>query len=98
MSCGDPHATPCTEVDAHLDEFMDGELDAHERALLEQHFHECPPCRAQLALALMLQKLVARSCGTRAPEPLKQRVLKRITEIRSSGVRVTVEETRIIPE
>jgi len=98
MSCGDPHATPCSEVDAHLDEYLDRELSEQDIAMLEQHFRECPPCRAQLRLALMLQKLVARSCGCRAPQELRTRVLKRITELRSGHVSITVEETRILPD
>ena len=98
MSCGDPHATPCAEVDHHLDEFLDGELTADDRELLEQHFRECPPCRAQLALALMLQRLVARSCVSRAPESLRKRVLTRITEIRTSGMTVRIEENRSIAD
>jgi anti-sigma factor (TIGR02949 family) len=98
MSCGDPHATPCSEVDAHLDEYLDRELSAEDIAMLEQHFRECPPCRAQLRLALMMQKLVARSCGCRAPQHLRARVLKRITEVRSSRGSFTIEETHILPE
>ena len=94
MSCGDPHATPCTEVDAHLDEFLDRELTEQDMALLEQHFAECPPCRAQLAFALMMKKLVARSCGCDTPSQLRQRVVKRITEIRTGNMSITVEETR----
>lgn len=94
MSCGDPHATPCHEVDAHLDEFVDRELSPRDIVLLEQHFTECPPCRAQLAFALMMKKLVARSCGESAPAQLRQRVVKRITEIRSGNMSITVEETR----
>ncbi len=98
MSCGNPHATPCAEVDAHLDEFLDHELSAEDRAMLEQHFTECPPCRAQLALAVLMQKLVARSCGGRAPQVLRQRIMQRITEIRTGNVSITVEETRYIQE
>lgn len=94
MSCGDPHATPCHEVDAHLDEFLDHELIADDVVLLEQHFRECPPCRAQLAFALMMKRLVARSCGAKAPSQLRQRIEKRITEIRTGNITITVEETR----
>lgn len=94
MSCGDPHATPCHEVDAHLDEFLDRELSEQDIVALEQHFTECPPCRAQLAFALMMKKLVARSCAGDAPAQLRQRVVKRITEIRTGNISITVEETR----
>jgi anti-sigma factor (TIGR02949 family) len=94
MSCGNPHETPCHEVDAHLDEFLDRELTQHDVELLEQHFRECPPCRAQLAFAILMKKLVARSCGTQAPMQLRQRIEKRITEIRTGSITITVEETR----
>ena len=94
MSCGNPHETPCHEVDAHLDEFLDRELTQHDVELLEQNFRECPPCRAQLAFAILMKKLVARSCGTQAPMQLRQRIEKRITEIRTGSITITVEETR----
>ena len=96
MSCGNPHATPCAEVEAHLDEFLDKELTPQDVALLEQHFRECPPCNSKLEFALRLKLLVARACGCAAPSALRQRIVKRITEVRSGGVSITVEETRII--
>ncbi len=95
MSCGRPHATPCAEVDAHLDEFLDRELTAEDVALLEQHFRECPPCRDRLTQAKLIQRLVARACGCAAPEELRLRVLERITEIRQVDATVTVEETTV---
>jgi len=98
MSCGNPHATPCDEVDAHLDEFLDKELSADDVALLEQHFRECPPCNSQYELALRFKLRLAKACGCSAPSELRQRVMKRITEIRSNGFKITVEETRIFPE
>ena len=96
MSCGNPHATPCAEVDAHLDEFLDRELTPEDVVLLEQHFRECPPCRSKLELAVKLKLLVARSCGCLAPSELRQRIIKRITEVRTANVTVTVEQTHII--
>ena len=69
MSCGNPHATPCEEVDAHLDEYLDKELSPD-----------------------------AKACGCSAPSELRSRVMRRITEIRTGGVQITVEETRIYPE
>lgn len=82
MSCGNPHATPCSEVLDHLDEFLDRELDADSMQRLRQHLEECPPCKGQIALALMWQKLVARSCGANAPQQLRTRIMARISEIR----------------
>jgi anti-sigma factor (TIGR02949 family) len=98
MSCGNPHATPCDEVDAHLDEYLDKELSPDDVALLEQHFRECPPCNSKYALALRIKLRMAKACGCSAPSELRSRVMRRITEIRTGNVQITVEETRILPE
>lgn len=96
MSCGNPHETPCAEVDAHLDEYLDRELSAEDIAMLDQHFKECPPCRSQLELAVRLKLLVAKACGCAAPNELRQRIIRRITEVRSGGMTVRIEQTRVI--
>ena len=97
MSCGNPHATPCSEVVDHLDEFIDRELDAASIALLAQHLSECPPCESQVAMALLWKKLVSRSCHSeQAPPQLRQRIIRSITQISTGGVTVSIEETRII--
>ncbi|MHB0927685.1 MAG: mycothiol system anti-sigma-R factor [Candidatus Nanopelagicales bacterium] len=98
MSCGNPHDTPCAEVDAHLDEYLDRELTNEDVALLEQHFRECPPCSDRLTQAKLIQKLVARACGCQAPDDLRYRVMQRLTEVRNGDVSVTVEETRIFED
>ena len=96
MSCGNPHDTPCSEVDAHLDEYLDRELSPEDIALLEQHCRECPPCRTQLELAVKLKLLVAKACGCDAPEALRQRIVRPITEIHAGHMTISVDETRII--
>ena len=98
MSCGNPHETPCAEVDAHLDEFLDHELSPADIALLKKHFEECPPCLGKLRIAQKLKERIARACAGAAPTELRQRVMRRITEIRANGVKITVEETHIISE
>ncbi len=95
MSCGNPHATPCAEVDAHLDEYLDRELTVDDIVLLEQHFRECPPCSDRLTQAKLIQRLVARACGCEAPVDLCLRVIRRITEVRNGEATVTVEETTV---
>ncbi len=96
MSCGNPHGTPCNEVDEHLDEYLDRELSLDDIALLEQHFRECPPCRSQLELAVRLKLLVAKACAETAPDALRQRIARRITEVRTGSVSISVDETHII--
>lgn len=98
MSCGNPHATPCHEVDAHLDEFLDRELTDDEIRMLVQHFQECPPCKGKLDTAQRLKERIARICGCAAPSELRMRVMRRITEIRSGSLTVRIEEQRIFPE
>lgn len=98
MSCGNPHATPCAEVDAHLDEYLDRELTRDDIVLLEQHFRECPPCADRLTQAKLIQRLVARACGCAAPDDLRLRVIRRITEIRNGDVTVTVQETTLLED
>jgi anti-sigma-K factor RskA len=39
----------CGEVEARLDEYVDGALGARDRAALEAHLAECVACRAALA-------------------------------------------------
>src|SRR5690348_12955491 len=39
----------CQEFTARISEFLDGELEAAERQLLEEHARACPACSARLA-------------------------------------------------
>ena len=45
----------CTLINEQLDDYIDGELAADERALLDSHIGECAPCRAELERARNLQ-------------------------------------------
>jgi anti-sigma factor RsiW len=40
------HPMNCREMAAYLSDYLDGELDASLRELIERHGGECPPCRA----------------------------------------------------
>jgi mycothiol system anti-sigma-R factor len=90
MSCGGPHEMPCTEVLSAVFLFIDHELeDSNRVSAIEIHLQECPPCHDSFGAEQRVRDLVARCCGGDAtPEPLRQRVLERLTEIRfqlSSG-------------
>jgi predicted anti-sigma-YlaC factor YlaD len=36
----------CREMSAYLSDYLDGELDASIRQLIDRHGGQCPPCRA----------------------------------------------------
>ena len=83
MSCGEPHATPCSEVLEAVYLYLDGEQDAHSHELVRHHLDECAPCLRQYGLEQAVKSLVARSCGSdSAPRDLRDRVLLRIQQVR----------------
>ena len=90
MSCGQPHETDCTEVLSMVYDFLDGEIDAEERARIAQHLDECSPCLRQYGLEQAVKALVHRSCACEhAPERLRVQIVTRIRQIsityRSTG-------------
>jgi mycothiol system anti-sigma-R factor len=83
MSCGEPHATPCSEVLEAVYLYLDGEQDQDHREKVRIHLDECSPCLRQYGLEQAVKALVARSCGgDPAPADLRSRVLVRIQEVR----------------
>ena len=92
MSCGNPHATPCTEVLAELDSYLDQELDSSGRAKIRQHLDECGPCLREYGLEEVVKQLVHRCCrDDKAPQELRVKVMARIQEIR---IELEVTEAR----
>jgi mycothiol system anti-sigma-R factor len=83
MSCGDPHATPCSEVLDAVYLYLDGEQDASSRDTIRLHLDECAPCLRQYGLEQAVKSLVARCCGNEpAPLDLRERVLTKIQQVR----------------
>ncbi len=83
MSCGDPHATPCSEVLQDVYLYLDGEQNAAHRDKVRHHLDECSPCLRQYGLEQAVKALVARCCGSDpAPIDLRERVMVRITQVR----------------
>lgn len=84
MSCGKPHNTPCTEVLSAVFLYIDHEIADDTRLhAIEIHLEECPPCSEHFGAEQRVRDLVARSCGCDpTPEPVRERVLERLTEIR----------------
>jgi mycothiol system anti-sigma-R factor len=83
VSCGDPHATPCSEVLDAVYVYLDGEQDATSRETIRLHLDECAPCLRQYGLEQAVKSLVARCCGNEpAPLALRERVLMKIQQVR----------------
>ena len=81
MSCGKPHATPCTEVVASLSAYIDGEVGAQEYHLITVHITECPPCEREAQTQRTVKALVLRAASvTATPTSLHARVRARLIE------------------
>jgi mycothiol system anti-sigma-R factor len=86
MSCGKPHATPCSEVLAKVYNYLDGELDQGGCFDVRQHLEECGPCLREYGLEEAVKKLVHKSCGCDpVPEDLRDKVLARIQKVISAS-------------
>lgn len=91
MSCGNPHATPCTEVLAFVYVYIDGEIDEEHRVTVAAHLTECPPCEGQYAVERRVRALVQRCCqGETAPPAVRERIVASIRQVTIT----TVEEGR----
>jgi mycothiol system anti-sigma-R factor len=86
MSCGKPHATPCSEVLARVYSYLDGELDQGGCSKVRDHLDECGPCLREYGLEEAVKKLVHKSCGCDpVPEDLRDKVLARIQKVISAS-------------
>jgi mycothiol system anti-sigma-R factor len=84
MSCGGPHATPCSEVLAKVYAYIDGELGEANCAEIRIHLDECLPCLEEYGLEEVVKKLVAKHCGhDRVPGDLRNKVLNQLEAARA---------------
>lgn len=82
MSCGNPHAVPCTQVLSLMHEYVDGEVAEVQRIDIVQHLGECPPCDEQVSVVRAVKVVVHRSCaGESAPEALRVSIVARIRQV-----------------
>ena len=75
MSCGKPHATPCTEILAAMSAYVDGEVGAEQFRLIAVHVSECGPCESEEVSQRRVKALVVRAVGSpSAPATLRARI------------------------
>ena len=85
MSCGKPHETPCSEVLARLESYLDREIEEQGFAQIRQHLDECGPCLREYGLEEAVKRLVAKHCGCDpAPADLRGKILVRIREVQAA--------------
>jgi len=84
MSCtGVPDEGECGAVLRDVWLFLDDELDAERRAVVQRHLDDCSPCLEEAGLDSKLKQLLQRKCGgDHAPEHLRQRVVASLTQVR----------------
>lgn len=82
----------CGDVDMLVHPYLDGELVAEERVLVEEHVSGCPRCRELVGHEATFRenlraRLRPRSGGATpaAPEPLRQRVLEALDRADAAG-------------
>ncbi|MSO27614.1 MAG: mycothiol system anti-sigma-R factor [Candidatus Nanopelagicales bacterium] len=82
MSCGNPHATPCTEVLSLTYLYLDNEIDEVHYLEVTTHLTECPPCRDSYATEVSIKAMVKRSCsGTQITDDRRARIVAELRQI-----------------
>lgn len=75
----------CQEAVEVLYAYLDAELERSEAEAVRQHLAGCPPCLEEVHLEEIVRALVRRSCTSRAPETLRQRIVHQLTVVRTEG-------------
>ena len=74
-----PDRLSCEETFDRLDDFIDRELDAAERRLVEEHLATCEVCTAEYRFeAAILDGLRDRLRRVRLPDAVRERLLARL--------------------
>lgn len=74
-----PDRLSCEETFLRLDDFLDRELDAQERQLVEGHLADCDLCTAEYRFeATILEGLKERLRRVRLPDGVRERLLTRL--------------------
>ena len=75
----------CTQIDGLLQGYIDGELGASERVILEQHVSECATCAALLRRHQRSSAALFEAySGDRLTRDLSAQVLEHLPELESS--------------
>jgi anti-sigma factor (TIGR02949 family) len=87
----DPAPIDCAELERALEPFLDGEFDPAERADVERHLADCPPCRARAEArartrdavrARLREAMGPAGAAGRAPPALRARIEQQLSRQR----------------
>jgi mycothiol system anti-sigma-R factor len=85
MSCGNHHATPCTEVLSLVYVYIDNECDEVKSVAVSAHLDECGPCAEIVRVERVIKARVKRSCEcAEVPDTLRASI---VTSIRATYYR-----------
>ncbi|MDP3971542.1 MAG: mycothiol system anti-sigma-R factor [Candidatus Nanopelagicales bacterium] len=60
---------PCSEADAHMWVFLDGELDQEHCSRIRAHIEQCAKCAERMRNDSRLKEMVARACRCEQAPP-----------------------------
>jgi len=66
----------CGDAVHQLYLYLDGELTAERRDLIQHHLDECPPCFEAYDFEAELRLLIAHKCREQVPDHLRARVAR----------------------
>ena len=82
MSCGNPHATPCTEVLSLLYVYIDDEIDEVHRIEVTTHLGECPPCVEHFTVERRLKIRLRDACmAEQVPDQVRSRIIAQVQQV-----------------
>jgi mycothiol system anti-sigma-R factor len=64
----------CDDTLHELYSFLDGELTAEKRRLIQTHLDDCPPCYEAFDFEAELRIVIAQKCRDEVPEALRRRI------------------------
>ena len=77
----------CPQVIRDVWLFLDDEMDADRRALVEHHLADCPPCLDETDVGERLKSLLHRKCGgDQAPAALREALVGALHTVETTDV------------
>jgi mycothiol system anti-sigma-R factor len=70
----------CQDALHTLYDYLDGELTAERRLVIQHHLAECQPCLHAFDFEAELKAVVARSCRDQVPDHLRRKIADALSE------------------
>jgi len=77
-----PHTMSCREMAVHLSDYLEGDLQAELRALIDEHRGDCPPCEAFIRTLARTVEVVRAQPREPLPAPLKVALVEALRRAR----------------